>query len=749
MLARVQGVDELYAPRERLSRDRNEASRLETIVVHGAQGLTGRLSDELGGGAAASDFAVDPLMAQTGGKPDIGPAMSPQERKRVYTGVRDLIRERQRATAAARPVLAAGSELVTGLVAPGAGLATTASKLATPVVRTLAGAGVGALLGTATGIGAQDSGMVAKDGVRTYVPGLIATPGQIAEAGAVGGVVGAATGAAAGVGMETARVGVRKLKDVFSKPRAQEAVDNRVLRDAVGANEKGGAAKSIRDPIGLNRDLALDVIKAENIVTNPRAPASQVATAKAAATRADAAAQTALGKAKPMDANEVIDNLRKVQGQFQKPENQRAVQRTIDAIEDRYVPQRPLTDDNLLRRMSERAKGQTREKIGADAKNMVDVAKRYGLDKTVREPAKHAVAAEKAVSQVGTKLGQAYKSIEKTHHATNPLTLPTIVEDLLTLHRTYDKNPAPQSQAQAGEVMRFVHFAIDKWGGKKALEAFRDGGLRELVEFPVPVRPSRLRETISTIQAKGFSGSQLDPSLSQAFQRDLAGAAKGTLNDYLDFIGERAAIDKLNFDFSRLKTLQKAARQRAAQEPLRATPAIPKSKTGKIPAKEVVDLSEQLAPRPPSIQSQRAAVQVRPKLTPSEGMAKALRDLIDSRVPAVRTQLQRREMADLLQAAGIAKQQSKPFTPDFLEGLAKDPRLDLGRAPLAGAARLAYEGQKLLEKRVANKKPSPPGTLGKSVRKLIQGARRLDQRTDLSSRTKQSIGRQLSGEAVD
>lgn len=282
---------------------------------------------------------------------------------------------------------------------------------------------------------------------------------------------------------------------------------------------------------------------------------------------------------------DVLKRLEDIKAKFKTPSNVAKVDSLIDTVKERWIPEKPMDDRELLAQLAKGGKGNVAESLAANKDRILRVAKKFGLDKTVRNPIAHRDASVNAASQVANKIGEAYSELAEN---TEGLKFSAIVGPIEELQAEYAANPA--TSAEANEVAGLAQRMRSIWNGEKPGQALTDGELPD--KF---VEARKLRETVSTIQDKGFStGSVVNPANAQALKRDMASTLKRVLDAHLDEQGVGEQIAQLNEDYSSLRQMSKAAKSRAAAAELKPLPSAPINKTGKMTGRELDELANEL-----------------------------------------------------------------------------------------------------------------------------------------------------------
>lgn len=453
-----------------------------------------------------------------------------------------------------------------------------------------------------------------------------------------------------------------------------------------------GVAKSITDPIGENKALALKVLKDEKIPTAD--PAAQKSASLSAARKAQGEIDATLDN-QNHKTEEVLKKLRALRDSSKAEANVRKYQAAIDSIEARFGSPKPLDDVGLLQTLTEQAKTGTKEKIGAKSADVLEVVKRHGLDKTAKDP----IASEQAITstreKVGQEIGKEWKSMPK-----DPKLLRGVMDKVAKLESEYVGRPLMKDHL--AEVRRFGKDLLGEWGmlDEGAIQTIDNEGVGALLKTrPIvadkPVLPGAIRTSVSDAQKRGFQGgSFLDPTLSQDLRRKMAGSIDSALDDYLTSVGKKDTIDALNRDYSILSDLQIPAQKRMAAFPTKPVPPPTHAGKGVMTAREIVDLAEEMKPSPPSIISQREAIKVKPSTKPSEVMAQSLRDIVKS--PELDAAAKKKEIAELFAQAAVERERKAAFSPRDLasqerkaQGFLKKARLDLQDKAISKTAETA------------------------------------------------------------
>jgi hypothetical protein len=105
--------------------------------------------------------------------------------------------------------------------------------------------------------------------------------------------------------------------------------------------------------------------------------------------------------------------------------------------------------------------------------------------------------------------------------------------------------------------------------------------------------PRELRQLITNVQGKAFSGSYLDPTEAKSMQRELSAQFRGLLDEHVAKHGSAADLKNLNMlneRISALITFRDAAEKRAIAQRMTA-PAAPETRTGWAPPEEAAELA--------------------------------------------------------------------------------------------------------------------------------------------------------------
>lgn len=613
--------------------------------------------------------------------------------------------------------------------------------------------------------------------------------------------------------IETIQKSIDKLKAQYvPDPPLDDAGLLKQLADSAPKQVRDAIADQSDDMIKLAREAKIDL----------KDPAKALEGAESLATSARKLADDAMTNAGEFDAGEIVGRLRRVEQSFKNPKNVQTAQSVIDGVETRWVPERPLDDAGLLRRLADGGSGKTRDKFASRGSDFVEVAKRNGLDKTVRDPAAHAAASREATAKVGKAIGDFQATLpEDTALARK------VLDNLAKLEADYTGRSA--MKPQLAEIRKYARDFLADHGelDEAAVKQLQEDGIGALLRArPAvaqrPISPRTVRRETTDLQGRAFeAGGQFDPKIAARLKRELSGAVDSALDEHIASLGTdvKKTYDSLNREYSILKSISDTAAARARSAALSPPPpapamatgkmtarelvqladelAVPRPgkankpnerlanelrkmlddrapelakhrqtaetadllakaararargpvdpvaspKTGKLTAEEVLDLADEIKPREKSIISKREAIKVRPRRVPSEQMAGALREMVDEAVPAAKEHLQRREMADLITQAGIARAREKVFEPGIIEKLQKNPNIDVGRMPAAIGLKLVGAAQEQADEILARAATAKTPREGAAV---ISIASKWASKAILSEPARQSFVRQVA-----
>lgn len=263
------------------------------------------------------------------------------------------------------------------------------------------------------------------------------------------------------------------------------------------------------------------------------------------------------------------------------PENMAAAKKwqdRIDALNEKWMPEpKPpeLKGPALVSRLTAGAEKGGKERAGLNADDFATVAQRYKLGKDVDDVAARQAKIDAALEPLNEKTAAIYDGTNRDIYIAN------VSGKLREWSDELRKKPGGMRLKDADN--------IDAMAANVAQAAANAG--------KPTMTPKELREFITNVQGKAFSGSYVDPTEARAMQRELASRLRGILDEHVATHGSKADVAKLaklNKAISTLLVFKDSADAEAQKlfeglhkaAPVVAGPA----KTGKTKVRELYDL---------------------------------------------------------------------------------------------------------------------------------------------------------------
>lgn len=242
-----------------------------------------------------------------------------------------------------------------------------------------------------------------------------------------------------------------------------------------------------------------------------------------------------------------------------------ALQKRIDILKDRYIPAPPAEapkGNELLGKLVEGGDAGDKQRAGVQAKQFLATAERFKLGDA------YAKGPQPLLEKIDDTLGKLNKNADRVY-------------DKASKGDIYVANVTGKLREWSDELRREV-------GGMRIKDADNiDAAAANIAQAAAnankpTMSPRELRQLITNVQGKAFSGSYLDPTEARAMQREFAGKLREVLDGHVAKHASKAdlaKIDQVNKQISALIAFRDAAEKRAAAANL--TPALPpETRTG-------------------------------------------------------------------------------------------------------------------------------------------------------------------------
>jgi hypothetical protein len=399
----------------------------------------------------------------------------------------------------------------------------------------------------------------------------------------------AATAALGGLGKGASKVG----KFIGTAPERLTTRSDDELWQLIAFGAPKPEREAMAGALGADRSAILDMVRANPAFVDAlkrgdrRAAAEMVLAAQPvveAQKHAALAGMEARTKSDRIAGRPIIAEMEKRRDALRAiptPENMAAAKKwqdRIDALNEKWMPEpKPpeLKGPALVSRLTAGAEKGGKERAGLNADDFATVAQRYKLGKDVDDVAARQAKIDAALEPLNEKTAAIYDGTNRDIYIAN-------VTGKL-------REWSDELRKETGGMRLKDADNIDAMAANVAQAAANAG--------KPTMTPKELREFITNVQGKAFSGSYVDPTEARAMQRELASRLRGILDEHVATHGSKADVAKLaklNKAISTLLVFKDSADAEAQKlfeglhkaAPVVAGPA----KTGKTKVRELYDL---------------------------------------------------------------------------------------------------------------------------------------------------------------